>query len=470
MGLAARVAAATTTFALLAGGGYLVADTFDIVPGFLTNAPVAAPPAPFPTAPGATSGPALTSGLSPLSADAPVPSATSVEDLVAQLVKEKDYVGKRVGVLVTDAATGQGIAGRSATSDFVPASTQKLLTAAAGLTRVGPDRTLDTTAMLAGSTVTLVGGGDMMLAAGAGDPSKVNGRAGLGDLATQVAAAVEAAGLDSVTVRVDDSLFSGPAIPPSWDKANVEAGYGAPVTAIAVDVARRTDDAYAQRHPDPSLAAARDFVRALEKVGVTVSGTAARGDAGEGAVEVGRVASAPLSEVVGYFLQTSDNTITEVVGRLVAIETGLSGSVQGATAAVLDAVGALGVDLTGAKLTDCSGLGEGSRLSPRLLNELLLRMVDPATPVLRQAALQLPLAGVSGTLHERFTTTDARGRVRAKTGSLPNVSGLAGTVVTADGRLLVFAVLVDDFPDGNAWNARAMVDRFVAGLAACGCG
>lgn len=470
MGLAARVAAATTTFALLAGGGYLVADTFDVVPGFLTNAPVAPPPAPFPTAPGATTGPALTPGLATLPTDAPVPSATSVEKFVAELADEEEYVGKRVGVLVTDAATGQGIAGRAATTDFVPASTAKLLTAAAGLSRVGPDRTLDTTALLAGATVTLVGGGDMMLAAGAGDPAKVNGRAGLADLAAQVADAVAAAGLDSVTVRVDDSLFTGPSVAPSWDPKSVEAGYAAPVTAIAVDVARRTDDAYAQRHPDPSLAAARDFVRALEKAGVTVTGTAARGNPAEGAAEVGRVSSAPLSEVVGYFLQTSDNTITEVVGRIVAIETGLSGSVQGATAAVLDAVGALGVDLTGAKLADCSGLGDGSRLSPRLLNELLLRMVDPGMPALREAALQMPLAGVSGTLHERFTTSDARGRVRAKTGSLPNVSGLAGTVVTADGRLLVFAVLVDDFPDGNAWNARATIDKLVTRLAACGCG
>jgi len=469
MGLAARVAAATTTFALLAGGGYLVADTFDLVPGFLTNAPVAPPPAPFPTVPGATTGPGLAPGLPPLPADAPVPSATSVEELVADLVAEEDYLGPRVGVLVTDAATGQGIAGHAATTDLVPASTQKLLTAAAGLSRVGPDRTLDTTATLAGTTVTLVGGGDMMLAAGEGDPSKVNGRAGLGTLASQVAAAVEAAGLDAVTVRVDDTLFTGPSVAPSWDPANIDAGFVAPVTAIAVDVARRTDETYAPRFLDPSVAAARAFVTALEDAGVTVTGTVARGTPAEGATEVGRVSSAPLGDVIGYLLQTSDNTITEVVGRLVAIETGLSPSFQGATAAVLDAVGALGVDLTGAHLADCSGLGDGSQLSPRLLNELLLRMVDPASPVLRAAAVQLPLAGVSGTLHERFTVSDARGRVRAKTGSLPNVAGLAGTTVTSDGRLLVFAVLVDDFPDGNAWNARATIDRFVTRLTACGC-
>ncbi|MGP7960103.1 D-alanyl-D-alanine carboxypeptidase/D-alanyl-D-alanine endopeptidase [Sanguibacter sp. A247] len=470
MGLAARAAAATTTFALLAGGGYLVADTFDLVPGFLTNAPVAAPPAPFPTAPGARLGPELTSGLSRLAADAPVPSATSVEDLVADLAKAEEYVGERVGVLVTDATTGQGIAGRAATTDFVPASTQKLLTAAAALSKIGSDRTLDTTAYLHGTTVTLVGGGDMLLAEGAGDPAKVNGRAGLADLAHQVAVAVDAAGLDAVTVRVDDSLFSGPSVAPSWDTDNIEAGYAAPVTALAVDVARRSAGTYAPRFADPSLAAGRDFAAALGKAGITVAGTTARGVPAEGASEVGRVSSAPMSEVVGYFLQTSDNTITEVVARMVAVEAGLPGSVQGATTAVLDAVAALDVDLTGAKLTDASGLGEGSRLSPRLLNELLLRMVDPAMPALREAALQMPLAGVSGTLHERFTTTDARGRVRAKTGSLPNVSSLAGTLVTADGRLLVFAVLVDDFPDDNAWNARATIDKFVSRVAACGCG
>ncbi|HUX70959.1 MAG TPA: D-alanyl-D-alanine carboxypeptidase, partial [Cellulomonadaceae bacterium] len=73
------------------------------------------------------------------------------------------------------------------------------------------------------------------------------------------------------------------------------------------------------------------------------------------------------------------------------------------------------------------------------------------------------------TLTDRFTTSPARGLVRAKTGSLTSVTSLAGTVQDADGRLLVFAVLVDHGPATGQTAAREAVDAFVTQLAECGC-
>ena len=63
----------------------------------------------------------------------------------------------------------------------------------------------------------------------------------------------------------------------------------------------------------------------------------------------------------------------------------------------------------------------------------------------------------------------AAGLVRAKTGSLPGVTSLAGTVVTAEGRLLAFAIIADRTPPGGQWAPRAAIDAFVQELAACGC-
>jgi len=450
-------------------GGYLVADANDVVPGLLTTAPAWPEPNPFPDAPGAVAAPALETGLPALAGAAPVPDAGAVQGLVDALVADA-RLGPRVGVLVTDATTGDVLGASAESTGHVPASTLKTLTAAAALTSPGGSTTLPTRAVLEGQeTLYLVGGGDMMLAAGAGDPTAVNGRAGLADLAAQVAGELRLTGRTTISLRLDDTLFTGTAVAPTVDPLSVRNGYVAPVAALAVNIARLTDEEYAPRAEDPAKAAADVFVAALAEQGITVEGDVARAPAPDEGRTVGEVESAPLSEVVAYLLQHSDNTITEVVGRLVALDAGLPGSADAATQAVRASVEGLGVALSGASLADLSGLGDGSVVTPAQLDEVVGLLADPAHPQLRPGAIGLPVAGLSGTLGERYLANAGRGVVRAKTGSLPNITSLAGTVVTADDRLLVFSLMADAVPDGGTYGARIIFDDFVASLAGCGC-
>jgi serine-type D-Ala-D-Ala carboxypeptidase/endopeptidase (penicillin-binding protein 4) len=469
MGWRASVGATVTTVVVLFGG-YLVADAYDVVPGMLTTAPAPTPAAPFPSAPAATTGPAPERSLPDLPDDSPRPAVAAVRGLVTDLA-EDERLGKRVSVFVADGVTGETLGSAAPDRTMVPASTQKLFTAVAALTGPGGDVTLPTTVVLDGDAhLVLVGGGDMMLAAGTGDPDAVNGRAGLADLADQVAGQVRVTGRDTVTLGVDDTLFSGPAVPPTVPAADVKDGYTAPVAALAVDVARTTDEEYAPREKDPALAAARTFAEALEKEGVTVSGQVSRSPAPTSAREIGRVESAPLRDIVGDLLRRSDNTVTEVVGRVVAIDAGLPGTGEDAVRAVMAQVEELGVDMEGARLVDLSGLGRGSRATARQLGDVLALAVDPERPELRDVADGLAVAGLNGTLHNRYPQGNpGRGYVTGKTGSLPNVTGLAGTVVTADDRMLVFVTIADKVPDGGAYGARVIFDRFAGDLADCGC-
>ncbi|WP_127132021.1 D-alanyl-D-alanine carboxypeptidase/D-alanyl-D-alanine-endopeptidase [Georgenia sp. SYP-B2076] len=442
-------------------GGYGVADAADIVPGVLTTGPAPADPATFPavTLPGGA--PAAPAVAGP-DAEAPVPGTAALETRARSLTEDPRMAGA-AGIVVADAVTGATLLDADGATARVPASSQKLLTAAAALDALGAARTLTTSAVQAGKdSVVLVGGGDVMLAAGAGDPGAVMGRAGLGDLAAETAAALRAQGLTSVGVGLDDRLFTGPLY--ASDVTGTDRSFVMPVQALAVETGQGGGGAA----EDPALDAARTFAAALAAQGVTVRGDVGRAAAPADAAALAEVRSAPVGEQVRYALKHSDNSVTEVLARLVAVERGDTADFAGATAAVLAQLDELGVDVSGVHLEDGSGLSMTNRVPPAVLADVLLTALDPEATSLHGLPPSLPVGGLDGTLDGRFSGGSA-GIVRAKTGTLNQAISLSGTVVDADGRLLVFAVLTDSLPLGTALDARAAVDDWVDGLAACGC-
>jgi D-alanyl-D-alanine carboxypeptidase/D-alanyl-D-alanine-endopeptidase (penicillin-binding protein 4) len=70
---------------------------------------------------------------------------------------------------------------------------------------------------------------------------------------------------------------------------------------------------------------------------------------------------------------------------------------------------------------------------------------------------------VSGTLSGRLTGTEAKGLVRAKTGTLADVISLSGFVTTQDGRLLSFSVMSSGVEGAQA-DARAATDAVAEAL------
>jgi D-alanyl-D-alanine carboxypeptidase/D-alanyl-D-alanine-endopeptidase (penicillin-binding protein 4) len=85
--------------------------------------------------------------------------------------------------------------------------------------------------------------------------------------------------------------------------------------------------------------------------------------------------------------------------------------------------------------------------------------------------VNLPVAGFTGSLAARFGNGDSAGlgRVRAKTGTLSGVHGLAGTVTTRDGAVLGFVSIADRVPPADTLRARELLDRLFAALAGCAC-
>jgi D-alanyl-D-alanine carboxypeptidase/D-alanyl-D-alanine-endopeptidase (penicillin-binding protein 4) len=107
-----------------------------------------------------------------------------------------------------------------------------------------------------------------------------------------------------------------------------------------------------------------------------------------------------------------------------------------------------------------SGLYAASDVSPRAL-AMVVAHAEADFRYGPDLIGSLAIAGVDGTLRKRLAGTPGAGRVRAKTGTLANVSTLGG-LVAIDGRhALAFAILVNDIPEAGRGHARTLEDELL---------
>ncbi len=384
-------------------------------------------------------------------------------------------------------ATGEALYGKGPDTPTVPASVTKLATGVAVLAARGPAYRIPTRAVAGPNPgeVVLVGGGDPTL--GVDKNGFYPGAARLDDLAAQVRDAL--GGTAPTKVIVDSSLFTGPVFEPGWDADIPTGGFGAAITALMTDgarkdpaLARRTAEETnhaAERVPQPDLTAGRQFAKLLGLTGgaaqVTRGAAPTAGGSGSAGpapgTELGKVESLPVIRLVDIMISDSDNVIAEAMARQVALAKGKPGSFAGGAAATDEVLGELGLPAGEISLADGSGLSRTNRISPSLLTDLITLAGNGSHPELAAIFGGLPVGGWSGTLDERYraaATAAGAGVVRAKTGTLSGVNAIAGTVLTADGRLLTFAVLTDR-TQGSLDETRQALDRITAALAGCGC-
>jgi D-alanyl-D-alanine carboxypeptidase/D-alanyl-D-alanine-endopeptidase (penicillin-binding protein 4) len=96
-------------------------------------------------------------------------------------------------------------------------------------------------------------------------------------------------------------------------------------------------------------------------------------------------------------------------------------------------------------LSDGSGLSRDDMVTAEATVQLLAYMSKHRYAQAFRAAL--PIAGVDGTIRNRFKGTAAENNLRAKTGSLSSASSLSGYVTSAAGENLVFSIIVNNYPE-----------------------
>jgi D-alanyl-D-alanine carboxypeptidase/D-alanyl-D-alanine-endopeptidase (penicillin-binding protein 4) len=382
-----------------------------------------------------------------------------------------DDLGRHVVATVTDLATGREVA-RFGAGAAIPASTTKLLTGTAALAALGPETRFVTKVVAGGpGRVVLVGGGDpfLMSEPAEADQPTYPERADITTLAQLTAAKLRKQGRTQVSVGYDDSWFAGPSVNPAWP-ADYIPGVVSPITALWVDEGRIPGSF--SHVADPSLTAAQTFTAALVAAGIEVTAPPAYGVADPGGRQLAAVRSAPVREIVERVLEVSDNEAAEVlahqVGRAV---TGTGSFVDGVTG-VVGTLRELGVRTNGIEVYDGSGLSRENHLTPGALTAVLRAASDPANPDLHTVVSALPVAGFTGSLTNRFDDAfpDARGLVRAKTGTLTAVSSLAGIAVDQDGNEMVFVLMADRIKKPDETDAQKAFDVAAGALGACRCG
>ena len=153
--------------------------------------------------------------------------------------------------------------------------------------------------------------------------------------------------------------------------------------------------------------------------------------------------SPPLRDVLPFFEKPSQNQIGEILFKTLALEKTGVGRADSAAKVVARQMLAWGAAPDGFAIHDGSGLSRHDYVSPRTLIHVLDAIRQQ--PDFRLFYDALPVAGVDGTIRNRMKGTPAAGNLHAKTGTLDKARSLSGYVTTADGRMLLFSVLCNNY-------------------------
>lgn len=197
--------------------------------------------------------------------------------------------------------------------------------------------------------------------------------------------------------------------------------------------------------PNPPLILARDFVEVMTISGIEVTGEATyiseRPINQSNRTVLFSYKSEPIAELIRHTNHESDNLYAEMLFRIFGSKYTLPCTIHNASDFVRDYWRNRGVSLRSAKLLDGCGLAPQNTISPAMYVQLLRYMYGSKNKDVFLASL--PCSGESGTLSSFLRDTPLHGKVCAKSGTIGGTKNYAGYIFLPDGRVWVFAVMVN---------------------------
>ncbi len=173
--------------------------------------------------------------------------------------------------------------------------------------------------------------------------------------------------------------------------------------------------------------------------------------------------SIPLTQDIALTNKISQNLHAELLLRLLGKTFGTDGSFAQGSRVVRQFLVDSGVNDADFFMYDGSGMSPDDRIAPRAYAQLLSFASRQSWGAAWRETL--PVAGVDGTLANRFKSSPLKGRLWAKTGTLNETNTLSGYLTAASGKTLAFSILVNGHRPGSDAEAEA-IDRIAEAIAA----
>lgn len=443
-----------------------------------------------------------------------------LERAIDGVLSDPELQRAKVGVHVEDAQTGEVLYTHLADEPLNPASNIKLITAATALDVLGPHYTFSTelaTNMRSERSIDdlfLIGSGEAFLLF-------KDVLAWAGELRLQ---GIDTIAGDII---IDESAFAEGYLPPGYETRDTDASYRSSIGALSVnfntvtttvtpgapgepgevrldppqehiEVVNRTRTvrgslarvqvsavpteegtrievggtigqgaqpvSVRKRVDNPAEFAGAVVARAIKMVGIAFDGEVRPGEAP--APEVRQRLhvhnSSPLIDTIAAMNKWSNNFMAEQLLLATARGQGQPATWPQAISKAREFMVRAGFDAEAFSLHNGSGLYEGNAVSARQFVSLLRYMRGHAFGP--EFIASLPIAGVDGSLRNRLREPHVAGNLRAKTGTLNNVTALSGYVQSRSGRQLAFSILIND-PPRRAWVYRPHQDQIAQAIA-----
>lgn len=212
----------------------------------------------------------------------------------------------------------------------------------------------------------------------------------------------------------------------------------------------------------PDLFAGHNLVEFLKQRGISVKGSVRTGAAPSQATVLATSESKPLGSVVGDMAKWSNNYVAEMLVKNLAADAGETpGTMAGGMNRVRAYLESIGFKKGEYEFINAAGLTRENKLTPVQIGRFL-EIVHGDFTMFPEYLTALPIAGVDGTLRSRMKNTSAERWVRAKTGLLTGVVGLAGFAGRSNGSIVTFAFIYNG--GGREDRARGLFDRLAAAI------